>query len=501
MSKFFKHSAIVSIMTFISRILGLLRDIMIATIFGVSGVLDAFLVAFKIPNFGRRLFAEGSFSQAVMPTLAQAKVEHNEQEVINHITGRLFIILFIITLIVVIFSPIFVFIFAPSFYFDDIDKFNLTANLLKITFPYLLFISLTAFFGSILNNNSKFAIPAFTPVLLNLSLIVCGVFLAPYLSQPIYALAIGVFIGGVLQLLLQLPFLAKIKRLPRPSNKPHPVLKTIKTRMLPALFSTSISQINMLIDVIVATSLTVGSVSWLYYANRLLELPVALVGVALGIVGIASLSSAFARNDNQEFHKILSQNINLALLLGIPAAVGLVALSQELISTLFYYGNFELIDVINSAKALSIYGLALIFFIVVKIITPAFLARGDTKTPVKVAFVAMLVNIILNIILAYYFGFLGIAIATFIAAITNTIGLIWQLNKQQIFDFKQYNLQLLGKIIIGSILMLVSLNLFDFNFLALELGGRISYLLLEVGLAIFVYFVVLFILKVKIKSV
>ena len=280
MSKsFIRSSSIVAAMTFISRILGLIRDFIIARLFGANELTDAFLVAFRIPNFFRRLFAEGAFSQAFLPILADAKANQSDEEVqlvINHIATKLLSALMIITLIAIVIAPVIILLFAWGFYFKaDATQFDLASDMLRITFPYLLLISLTALSGSILNTYDNFIIPAFTPVLLNISLILSAVFLSKFLSTPIMALAWGVLIGGIAQLGFQIPFLRKIKRLPKLQFGPHKSLSILRKRMLPALFGVSVSQINLLVDTMIASTLVAGSVSWLYYSDRLLELPLA----------------------------------------------------------------------------------------------------------------------------------------------------------------------------------------------------------------------------------
>ena len=292
-------------MTFLSRILGLARDFIIARYFGANDRSDAFLVAFRIPNFFRRLFAEGAFSQAFIPILADAKASQSEDEVqtvINHIATKLLSILMIITLVAVILAPVVIFLFAWGFYFkSDPSQFYLASDMLRITFPYLLLISLTALSGSILNTYDNFSVPAFTPVLLNISIILSAIFLSQYLATPIMALAWGVLIGGVAQLFFQIPFLLKIKRLPKIQFGHHKALTTLKKRMIPALFGVSVSQINLLIDTMIASTLVAGSVSWLYYSDRLLELPLALIGITLATVALAKLSNYYANNDSKGF--------------------------------------------------------------------------------------------------------------------------------------------------------------------------------------------------------
>lgn len=499
MKSILKSSSIISIMTLISRIVGFVRDAIIARLFGVSPALDAFIVAFKIPNFFRRLFAEGAFSQSVMPILATSQQEKNEQEVINHIAGRLFTILLITTIIGVIASPVIIFAFAWGFYFDNAQQFYLASDLLKITFPYLLLISLTAFFGSILNSHQQFLIPAITPVLLNVAIILSSIFLGDYFTNPIFSLAWGVLIGGVLQLLLQIPFLIKIGKLPKFKNKKHPVLKTLKERMLPAIFGLSVSQINLLIDTMIASTLVAGSISWLYYANRLLELPLALVGVALGVVSIAKLSKYFANNDNENFKKTIDESFKLAIIFAVPASFGLVILAKPLIITLFAYGNFAIVDSTNSALALSAYGLGLVFFILIKIIAPIFLARGDTKTPVIAGIFAMVTNIVLNIILAYFYGFVGIAIATSISALINFGILLFFSYHKNIYKINKNLLLLTIKVLVSSIIMAIFLIIFKFDYISLSVYDRILSLAITIILSLVIYFVTLMFFRVKLR--
>ena len=456
---FLKSSSIVTVMTFLSRILGLVRDYFIARYFGANGLTDAFLVAFRIPNFLRRLFGEGAFSQAFVPILAEVKANHDEEEVqnvINHIGTKFLTILIIITVITVIVAPLVVFMFAWGFYFDtDSTKFDLASSMLRITFPYLLLISLTAFAGSILNTYDKFAVPAFTPVLLNVSMILSAVYLSQYLETPIMALAWGVLIGGILQLLFQIPFLIKIKKLPRLARGDHPSIKTLKKRMLPALFGVSVSQINLLIDTMIATVLVSGSVTWLYYSDRLLELPLALIGIALATVALAKLSKHFSNNDDKKFTRTINYALKIGLLLGAPACAGLVLLAEPLIITLFQYDAFDAFAAHMSALSLIAYGSGLLAFIMIKILAPVFLSRGDTKTPVKVGVIAMLSNVFLNVIFAYYFAHVGLAIATSISAVINASLLYYYLNKQSIYQFSNDLIKLFLKVLLASFIMVV----------------------------------------------
>ena len=445
-------------MTLLSRILGLIRDFIIAKYFGANGFSDAFLVAFRIPNFFRRLFAEGAFSQAFIPILADSKANHSDnelQEVINHISTKLLSVLIVITLVVVVLAPLVMFIFAWGFYFKaDQSHYFLATDMLRITFPYLLLISLTALSGAILNTYNNFSVPAFTPVLLNVSLILSAIFLSKHMDTPIMALAWGVLIGGVAQLAFQIPFLRKIHRLPKLRFGPHPAIQTLKKRILPALFGVSVSQINLLIDTMIASTLIAGSVSWLYYSDRLLELPLALIGITLATVALAKLSNYYATNDTKNFIQTVDKALLYGLILGLPASAGLVTLSDGLIITLFQYDAFSANDAIQSSLSLRAYGAGLIAFIAVKILAPVFLSRGDTKTPVKAGVAAMTSNIILNLVLAHYFGHDGLAAATSLSALLNAGLLYYFLLKQSIFKLSQAFYKMLFKVLLSSIIML-----------------------------------------------
>ena len=504
---FLKSSSIVTAMTFLSRILGLVRDYFIARYFGANGFTDAFLVAFRIPNFLRRLFGEGAFSQAFVPILAEAKANHNEaevQNVINHIGTKFLTILVVITVIAVVAAPLIIFMFAWGFYFDtDPTKFDLASSMLQITFPYLLLISLTAFAGSILNTYDKFAVPAFTPVLLNISMILSAVYLSQYLETPIMALAWGVLIGGIVQLLFQIPFLIKIKKLPHLARGDHPSVKTLKKRMLPALFGVSVSQINLLIDTMIATVLVSGSVSWLYYSDRLLELPLALIGIALATVALAKLSKHYANKDEQKFTRTVDYALKVGLLLGAPACAGLLLLAEPLIITLFQYEEFDAFAAHMSALSLTAYGSGLMAFIMVKILAPVFLARGDTKTPVKVGVIAMVSNVFLNVIFAYYYAHVGLAIATSISAVINASLLYYYLNKQSIYQFSDDLIKLFLKVLLASSIMVIFILNFsnDINFY-LENGvwQRITSVASTIIASAALYFACLRLLGIRIKQ-
>ncbi|HCX13377.1 MAG TPA: murein biosynthesis integral membrane protein MurJ, partial [Gammaproteobacteria bacterium] len=424
--------------------------------------------------------------------------------VINHIGTKFLTVLIIITVITVVIAPLVIFMFAWGFYFDaDSTKFDLASNMLRITFPYLLLISLTAFAGSILNTYDKFAVPAFTPVLLNVSMILSAVYLSQHLETPIMALAWGVLIGGIVQLLFQIPFLIKIKKLPRLARGDHPSVKTLKKRMLPALFGVSVSQINLLIDTMIATVLVSGSVSWLYYSDRLLELPLALIGIALATVALAKLSKHFSNKDEKKFTRTINYALKIGLLLGAPACAGLVLLAEPLIITLFQYDKFDAFAAHMSALSLIAYGSGLLAFIVVKILAPVFLSRGDTRTPVKVGVIAMVSNVFLNIIFAYYFAHVGLAVATSISAVINASLLYYYLKKQSIYQFSNDLIKLFLKVLLASFIMVVFILNFsnDISFyLENSVWQRITSVAITIVASAVLYFACLRLLGIRMKQ-
>jgi putative peptidoglycan lipid II flippase len=397
-----KSTAIVSGMTLLSRILGFVRDAVIAQRFGVSAATDAFFVAFRIPNLLRRLFAEGSFALAFVPVLAEYKARGDERalrEMIDHVAGTLGAILLVISAIGVLAAPLVVSIFAPGFLARP-EQFALTADLLRLTFPYILLIALTGMAGGILNSYGRFALPAISPVLLNLSLISFAVLSAAWFDPPISALAVGVLVGGLLQLGMQLPALARLGLLPRPRwGWRFEGVRKILRLMIPTLFGSSVAQINLLFDTIIASFLIAGSVSWLYYAERLLEFPLGVFGVALSTVILPSLSAHHSQARAEDFSAALDWGLRLGLFIAVPAALALMLLAEPLLWTLFGYRQFGAEDVRMAGWALLALGSALPAFILVKILAPGFYARQDTRTPVKAGIISMVANMVFNAII------------------------------------------------------------------------------------------------------
>lgn len=446
-----RSGLVVSVMTLLSRVMGLARDVVIATLFGAGNGADAFFVAFKIPNFLRRLFAEGAFNQAFVPVLSEYASRGSKREVkelLDAVAGSLTAVLALITALAMLASPWLVWAFAPGFGRDP-EKLALTADMLRLTFPYLLLISLTAFAGSTLNTWNRFAVPAFTPVLLNLSLIGAAVLLTPLFEEPAMALAWGVLIAGGAQLAFQVPFLARLGLLPRPwPDFAHSGVRRILRLMAPALFGVSVSQINLLLDTVLASLLAAGSVSWLYYSDRLVELPLGVFGIAIGTVILPALSRRHAEQSGEHFAAMLDWAIRAVLLLGLPAALALAVLAEPLLIALFHYGAMTEHDIAMAAMSLRAYALGLVAFMLIKVLAPGFFARQDTATPVKVGIIAMVANMVLNLILIWPLAHAGLALATALSAFLNAGLLGWLLRKQGVLVFQpgwgRYALQLLG---------------------------------------------------------
>ncbi|WP_281247858.1 murein biosynthesis integral membrane protein MurJ [Modicisalibacter ilicicola] len=434
-----RSGAIVSAMTMLSRVLGLARDMVIATLFGAGSGADAFFVAFKIPNFLRRLFAEGAFNQAFVPVLSEYATKRSRQEVrelLDAVSGSLAVVLTLITAVAVVLAPWLAWLFAPGFGRDP-EKLALTAEMLRLTFPYLLLISLTAFSGSVLNTWNRFAVPAFTPVLLNLALIGAAMWLTPWMETPSLALAWGVLIAGAAQLVFQVPFLARLGLMPRPWPRfRHPGVRRILKLMTPALFGVSVSQINLLLDTVLASLLAAGSVSWLYYSDRLVELPLGVFGIAIGTVILPALSKRHAEQSREHFAQMLDWALRAVLLIGLPSALALVVLAEPLLISLFHYGAMTERDIAMAAMSLRAYALGLIAFMLIKIWAPGYFARQDTATPVKIGIIAMVANMALNLALILPLAHAGLALATALSAFLNAGLLARGLRRQGVLVFQ-----------------------------------------------------------------
>ena len=452
--------ATVSGMTLVSRILGFVRDAVIAAVFGAGAATDAFFVAFRIPNLLRRLFAEGAFSQAFVPILAEYKARNGADEtkrLVDRVTTTLVVALVVATALGVAAATLIVYVTAPGFAADP-AKFGLTVTMLRITFPYILFISLVSLAAGVLNTWSRFAIPAFTPTLLNVAFIVGALAFARYFDPPVLVLAWAVLAGGVLQLAFQLPALARIGMLPRPSFAfGDPGVRRVLVLMGPAIVGVSAGQINLLLNTIFASHLATGSVSWLYYADRLMEFPTGLLGVALGTVLLPSLSKAFADGAREEYSGLLDWGLRLTFLLAVPAAAALAVLATPLIATLFFHGRFGPGDLAMTRAALIAYSAGLLGLILVKILAPGFYGQQNIRTPVKIAFVAVAATQALNVVLIGPLAHAGLALAIALGACVNAALLYLGLRKREIYRPQPGWGKFLARVAVAVVLMAAAL--------------------------------------------
>jgi putative peptidoglycan lipid II flippase len=425
----FRSTSVVGSMTLLSRIAGLARDVVFARYFGAGPLMDAFVFAFKLPNLLRRFFAEGAFSQAFVPVIAEYRATRSEdeaRELIASVSGTLALVLFVVTIVGVAAAPVLVLIFGTGLVAGD-GPVMLATTMLRFTFPYIFFISLTAMAGSVLNSYGRFAVPAFTPVLLNLTLIGAAIWLSPQLAEPTLALAVGVFIAGAAQLVFQLPFLLKAGLLPRPRlGFAHAGVKRILTLMLPIMFGSSIAQINILFDTWIALFLAGGSATWLYYSDRLVEFPLGVLGIAIATVILPMLSSHHARESADSFSATIDWALRGVLLVGVPAAVALLLLAEPLLATIFYGGEFDAEDVAMAGASLTAFAPGLLGFILVKILVPGFYSRQDPRTPVRIAVKALALGMVLNVLFVVGLlatGFaaphVGLAAATTLSSLVN----------------------------------------------------------------------------------
>lgn len=451
-----KSLAAVSSLTLLSRILGFVRDTLIARVFGAGVASDAFVVAFKLPNLLRRIFAEGAFSQAFVPILAEYKTQQGEEATrtfVAYVSGLLTLVLALVTLLGILIAPWIVWISAPGFA-DEADRFALTTDLLRVTFPYILLISLSSLAGAVLNTWNRFSVPAFVPTLLNVSMIAFMLFLAPYFDPPIMALGWAVLVGGLLQLVYQLPHLKKIGMLvlPRLSLRDTGVWRVLK-QMGPAIFGVSVSQISLIINTIFASFLVAGSVSWMYYADRLMELPSGVLGVALGTILLPALSKTYASADRDEYSRLLDWGLRLCFLLALPSAVALAVLAEPLTVSLFQYGKFTAHDAQMTQQALMAYSVGLLGIILVKILAPGFYAQQNIRTPVKIAVVTLVATQLMNLAFIEPLAHAGLALAIGLGACLNAGLLFWRLRKGGIFRPQSGWALFLAKVLLAVVVM------------------------------------------------
>ncbi|WP_171498212.1 murein biosynthesis integral membrane protein MurJ [Acinetobacter bereziniae] len=462
-----RSTFIVSAMTMLSRVLGLVRDMVLLNVFGAGKDFDTFVVAFRIPNFFRRLFAEGAFSQAFIPVLTEYKTTKLHAEVqilISRVFGCLLMVMSLLTLISMIIAPVILYVYAPGFHSDP-AKFDLAVDMFRLTIPYLMFMSLTAFASSILNSYGSFASPAFSPVLLNVAMIAGAWWLTPYMAEPIMALGWAVVAAGILQLAIQIPELWKKKLLIPPKvDFKHEGVDRILKLMLPALFGVSVTQINLLLNTIWASFMQDGSVSWLYSAERMTELPLGLIGVAIGTVILPSLSVSKAEQDQAKFRRMLDWAARVIVLVGVPASIALFMLSTPIIQALFQHGAFDARDTQMTALALQCMSGGVLAFMLIKVFAPGFYAIQDTKTPVRVGLMAVAANAILNIIFIGIFKLINwqaehmaLAIASSGSALVNAGMLYFYLHKKDIFRFGAHWKKLFIQFAIANIAMIAAL--------------------------------------------
>lgn len=458
--RLFKSTVLVGANTFGSRVLGLVRDVILLRLLGASAEADAFLVAFRIPNFLRRLFAEGAFSQAFVPVISEYKSQRSEAEVRDlcaHVSGTLLVTLFAVGITGVLAAPVLVMVFAPGFTATD-AKFDLTVEMLRITFPYIFFISLTAFAGGVMNTYGRFGVPAFTPVLLNLSLISAALWLSPYMEQPAVALAWGVFIAGAAQLVFQFPFLWRLRMLVVPRFKrAHEGVRKILRLIGPAIFGVSVSQINLLIDTVIASFLITGSVTWLYSSDRLVEFPLGVFGIALATVILPSLSQRHAEGSTEVFSATLDWALRWGLLIALPAATGLAVLAEPILATVFERGEFGARDVEMAGRSLAAYAFGLLGFVAIKILAPGYFSRHDMRTPVRIGVIAMIANMVFNVILVFPLAHAGLALATTLSALINA-GLLYRgLLREGVYRPRAGWRSFLVRVVVANVLMAVIL--------------------------------------------
>lgn len=506
-------SFVVSIGTMLSRVLGLVRDVVLANLLGAAPNADAFFVAFKIPNFLRRLFAEGAFSQAFVPVLTETR-EQGSHEAVRHLVDRVAGVLggslFVLTALAMVMAPWVALIFAPGFS-RDVAKLALTADLIVWTFPYLFLISLTGFCGAILNTYGRFAVPAYTPVLLNLSLITAAVVWAPTMPEPALGLAMGVTLAGVVQLLFQLPSLRALKLTPRPvwDTKDEGVRKILML-MVPALFGVSVSQINLLFDTVLASLLPDGSVAWLYYSDRLTELPLGVFAIAIATVILPTLSALNTRAEPEEFSQTLAWAMRNVLLIAVPATVALWLLAEPILATLFQYGAFADRDVEMAAASLRAYTVGLGGFMLIKVLAPGYYARQDMKTPVKIGIIAMVSNMVLNVLfvfpLMWYFemGHVGLALATSVSAWINAGLLYLGLRRGGISLGGVFEAKFVARLVVAVSLMGIAVSMMSpavSLWLTADLSWRVGQMTLLVFVGMASFAMVLAVLGFKLNEV
>ena len=493
-------------MTLFSRVLGFARDALVARIFGAGVATDAFFVAFKLPNLLRRIFAEGAFSQAFVPILAEYKSQQGEEATrtfVAYVSGMLTLVLALVTVLGMIAAPWVIWATSPGFLRDP-DKFELTASLLRITFPYILLISLASLAGAVLNTWNRFSVPAFAPTFLNLSMIGFSLFAAPYFNPPIMALAWAVTVGGVLQLAYQLPHLKKIGMLvlPRINLRDAGVWRVMRL-MGPAIIGVSVSQISLVINTIFASFLVSGSVSWMYYADRMMEFPSGVLGVALGTILLPSLAKSVSSGRLDDYSRLMDWGLRLCFVLALPSTVALGILSKPLIASLFQYGQFTAFDTEMTQRALIAYSVGLMGIILVKVLAPGFYSHQNIRTPVKIAIASLIMTQLMNLAFIGPFKHAGLSLSIGLAACLNAGLLYWQLRKQKMYIPQTGWVLFLTKLVIAVVVMAAVLIGMMWFMPAWDTGNmlmRILRLLLVVVVGAGSYFAALALLGFRVRD-
>jgi len=510
---FFRSTSIVGAFTLISRVTGLLRDMVYSRMFGAGVLMDAFLVAFKIPNFMRRLFAEGAFSQAFVPVVSEYKVQRSHDEVrelIDGAAGTMAWFLSVVTIIGIVAAPLLVLLFAPGFR-EDAGKFDLTVEMLRWTFPYLLFISLAALAAGVLNSYQRFAVPATTSTLMNLVMIVFAAWIAPRYAQPGVALAVGVFVAGLVQLAFQIPFMLKLGLLRRPRWRwGHEGVKKIGRLMLPAIFGSSVSQVALLLDTLIASFLATGSIAWLYYADRLMEFPLGVFSVALATVILPGLAAHHAAQSAERFNATLDWALRLTIIVVLPATAALIVLAGPLTVTIFHYGKFDAEDVRMASLALMAYATGLLAFSMVKVLAPGYFARQDTRTPVRIGIQALGVNMGLNLAVVLPLALMAdrpglhalLALNNGIGAWYNSTMLYRGLKRQGVLRHGPGFRQMLGQVLAAAFVMVAFLWALAGDterWIAMPTWHRVGWMSVLVGGGALLYFGTLFALGMRLR--
>jgi putative peptidoglycan lipid II flippase len=494
-----KSTGTFSFFTIISRLLGYLRDFLIAIFLGTNYLADVFFVAFRIPNTFRRLFSEGTFNAAFVPSYSSeiVKGKGKSNKFANEVFNYLFLILLILVLVVQIFMPAFVSLIAPGFT-DDNEKMNLAINLTRITIPFLILVSLASFFSAILNSHNRFAEAAAAPIILNIILIIVLLFSNSLNDELVYYLSYGVTLAGFLQLIFLYYFVTKYFKLALDIKfKLSKKVKVFFNKLLPSIFSSGVTQINILVGTIIA-SFQASAVSYLYYADRIYQINLAIAGIAIGVVVLPQLSKHISKKNKKKIDLIQNKALELSLFLSLPASIALLIASKEIVSALFGYGQFNESSVLNSAKALYFFSLGLPAFAMIKVFSNFFFANHDTKTPFYISLVSVLLNILISIYFFKSIGFIIIPIATTISSWFNMIALFLYLKKKNLFSFNNIFIKRFFRIVFSSMLMGIFFNYLILIFneqLSFENSLKSVYLILSVILGLSFYLFTSYLIK------